>query len=153
MNRSFRIRAATVDDLDALSQLCLRSKAHWGYDAAFMEACVPVLTLTEDDLEDDLLVVAQEAGVLAGMAQLAGDPDEMEIDRFFVDPPFIGTGCGRVLFDWCLSTARARGATRLKIEADPDAAPFYRHLGAVRIGNAPSGAIPGRVLPLLEIAV
>ncbi|MEM1246990.1 MAG: GNAT family N-acetyltransferase [Acidobacteriota bacterium] len=153
MNRPFQIRAATVDDLDALSQLCLRSKAHWGYDAAFMEACVPVLTLTQDDLEGDLLVIAEKAGVLAGMAQLAGDPGDMEIDRFFVDPPFIGTGCGRVLFDWCLSTARARGATRLMIEADPDAAPFYRHMGAVRVGEAPSGAIPGRVLPLLEIAI
>ncbi|MEM6589930.1 MAG: GNAT family N-acetyltransferase [Pseudomonadota bacterium] len=153
MKRHVQIRAATVNDLADLTQLCLRSKAHWGYDAAFMKACVPVLTLTEADLEGDLMVVAEAAGVLAGMAQLAGDPDDMEIDRFFVEPTFMGTGCGRVLFDWCMSTARAHGASRLMIEADPGAAPFYEHMGAVRVGEAPSGAIPGRMLPLLQIAV
>ncbi len=153
MSRSFSLRPATVEDLTSLSRLCLRSKAHWGYDAAFMEACVPALTLTESDLTDNLLVVAEARGVPAGIAQLAGDPDDMEIDRLFIDPPYIGTGCGRILFDWCITTARARGATRLMIEADPGAAPFYEHMGAVRVGEAPSGAIPGRMLPLLEIAI
>jgi hypothetical protein len=35
------------------------------------------------------------------------------------------------------------------IEADPDAAPFYRKMGAKHCGFAPSGSIPGRVLPKL----
>ncbi|MEL7253617.1 MAG: GNAT family N-acetyltransferase [Pseudomonadota bacterium] len=153
MNRSFDLRTATPADLTPLSRLCLRSKAHWGYDADFMAACVPALTITQADLEGDLLVIAEQGGTLAGMAQLAGPPEDMEIDRFFIDPPFMGAGCGRVLFQWCLNTARAQGATRLAIEADPGAAPFYEHMGAVRIGEAPSEAIPGRSLPLLEITV
>ncbi|MEO0370452.1 MAG: GNAT family N-acetyltransferase [Pseudomonadota bacterium] len=153
MNRSFTIRAATHADLAPLSQLCLRSKAHWGYDEAFMAACVPALTLTADDLAEGLLVLAEADGVIAGMAQLAGPEGEMEIDRFFIDPTFMGAGCGRVLFEWCLNAARARGETRLMIEADPDAAAFYEHMGAVKVGEAPSGAISGRMLPLLEISV
>jgi hypothetical protein len=43
------------------------------------------------------------------------------------------------------------GAARMTIEADPDAAPFYRHLGARDIGLAPSGSIAGRVLPKLAL--
>ena len=35
------------------------------------------------------------------------------------------------------------------IEADPDAAPFYRRMGAQDVGLAPSGSIPGRMLPKL----
>ena len=33
--------------------------------------------------------------------------------------------------------------------ADPDAAPFYVHMGAEPAGEAESGSIPGRLLPRL----
>jgi hypothetical protein len=33
--------------------------------------------------------------------------------------------------------------------ADPNAAGFYERYGAVRIGEAPSDAVPDRLLPLL----
>jgi hypothetical protein len=35
--------------------------------------------------------------------------------------------------------------------ADPNAAGFYERSGAVRVGEAPSDAVPGRRLPLYEI--
>ena len=44
-------------------------------------------------------------------------------------------------------------ARRLTILADPFAAAFYAHTGARRVGEAPSDAIPGRLLPLYEIAL
>jgi hypothetical protein len=52
---------------------------------------------------------------------------------------------------WAAGVARNMGATRLFIEADPDAAPFYRRMGAVDVGLAPSGSIPGRILPKLAV--
>ena len=36
---SLTIRAPTIDELPDLSDLCFRSKAVWGYDEEFMEAC------------------------------------------------------------------------------------------------------------------
>ena len=53
---------------------------------------------------------------------------------------------GRVL-------AADEGGAGLLIPSDPFADAFYRRMGAVRIGDAPSDAIPGRRLPLLEFAV
>jgi hypothetical protein len=41
------------------------------------------------------------------------------------------------------------GYTWLRIEADPNAVGFYRAMGAEQIGEAPSGSVPGRSLPLL----
>jgi hypothetical protein len=41
----------------------------------------------------------------------------------------------------------------LLILSDPFAEAFYARLGAVRIGEGPSDAIPGRLLPLLEYAI
>lgn len=153
MNSRFKLRSAELDELPGLSDLCLRSKAHWGYDSAFMAACVPVLTLTQADLDAGPLVVADSHGRAAGLAQVTGETNAMEIDLLFVDPDFMGTGCGRILFDWCARTATGLGAKKLRIEADPGAVPFYEKMGANRVGDVPSNAIPGRRLPLLEVSL
>jgi hypothetical protein len=52
-----------------------------------------------------------------------------------------------------VALARALGAWRMRIESDPFAEPFYRAMGAERIGEAASDAIPGRLIPLLVLAV
>ena len=49
------------------------------------------------------------------------------------------------------SPNRGGGAEWLTILADPNAAGFYERNGAVRIGEAPSDAGPGRLLPLYEV--
>jgi GNAT superfamily N-acetyltransferase len=144
------LRPAHADEASVLSALCLRSKAHWGYDAAFMRACVAELTLRPEDLTPDTLVVAEIDGALAGMAQVGPVGADADLMAMFIDPDYIGQNLGRVLFNWCVETARATGAARLMIDADPQAAGFYTRMGAVQIGTTPSGSIPGRVLPLLE---
>ncbi|WP_433540444.1 hypothetical protein ACQP10_34775 [Streptosporangium sandarakinum] len=60
---------------------------------------------------------------------------------------------GRRLFEHAVTAARGLGFARLAIEADPNAEPFYLARGAVRTGEVPSGSVPGRLLPLLEITV
>ncbi len=139
------------DDLEQLSALCLRSKAHWGYDAAFMAACETELTLTADDLDAGGLAMVRVAGEPAGLVQVMIEDGEAELHKLFVDPRFMGRGLGARLMDWARQEARARGARRMKIAADPDAVPFYRRMGAVPVGEVPSESIPGRSLPLLAL--
>jgi hypothetical protein len=50
-----------------------------------------------------------------------------------------------------MAEAKRRGARRLTILSDLYAAAFYERNGAIRIGLAPSDAIPGRMPPLFEI--
>ncbi len=78
-------------------------------------------------------------------------PDTLDLDKLFVEPQRIRTGVGRVLMAHAIDEARRRGAKRLTILADPNAAGFYERNGARRIGEAPSDAIPGRSVPLYEI--
>jgi hypothetical protein len=35
----------------------------------------------------------------------------------------------------------------------PNAEGFYRKMGAERVGETPSGSIPGRMLPLMQVRV
>lgn len=150
---SISLRPPRLDDLPVLSALCMRSKAYWGYDDAFMAACREELTLSPQDLDHFAAVMAEIDGRPAGVALVGWDGPDAEIEKFFVDPAFMGRGVGRALFDWCTSTARAMHAPRLLIEADPQAAPFYEHMGAKAIGQVPSASIPGRSLPHLALAL
>ena len=145
------LRDATAEELPHLSDLCLQSKAWWGYDAAFMAACVAELTLTRQDIEDTALAVLEVDGRVAGLVQVGSDGGDAELLKLFVDPPLIGRGHGETLMGWALDVARQRGHRRLMIAADPGAAPFYQRFGAVRQGVVPSESIPGRELPWLAI--
>ena len=44
--RRIGYRPATAADAPVLSYIAFRAKAHWGYDAAFMEMCRAALTIT-----------------------------------------------------------------------------------------------------------
>lgn len=147
------IRRATPGELPFLSGLCFRSKAMWGYDNDFLEACRAELALTLLDFHSSFIVVAEEGDVLLGMAQVSIEKDQAQLQRLFVEPGVIGFGVGTALFEWALELSREQGAARLMIESDPEAAPFYRHMGARDAGLVPSGSIPGRLLPRLSVTL
>ena len=143
------IRQARVEDLPYLSELCLRSKAVWGYDPAFLEACRSELMLRKNDLKSSSVGVAEMADDIVGVVQVEVANGEAELLKLFVEPKMLRTGLGRILFSWAVDQMDIMGASRMTIESDPDAAPFYRRMGAHDIGLATSGSIPGRTLPKL----
>ena len=145
------IRAARSEELPALSELIIRSKAHWDFDDAFLEGCRAVLTLRESDLEESSVVVAELDGTAAAMAQVCFDGEEAELDKLFTDPVHIGQGAGRILMQWALDLARSYGARRLMIASDPQAEPFYLLHGARNVGTIESEVEKGRHLPRLQI--
>ncbi|WP_108811280.1 GNAT family N-acetyltransferase [Sphingorhabdus sp. Alg231-15] len=141
------LRSLGSTELSAASELCLRSKAYWGYDEAFMASCREELTLTEADLTDDKVIAAEDRSGLAGIAQVSNGPTGCYLEKLFIDTDRIGQGIGKQLYDWSLATARDLGAKILIVEADPDAAPFYERMGCKRDGQAESGSVPDRILP------
>lgn len=140
------VRRARVDEAETLTELAMRAKASWGYDAAFMAACREELTLTPETLAVWRVWVAEADGRIAGMIALSLE-DGAEVEDFFVEPEFQGLGVGRALMDVLLAQARAAGAERLEVDADPNAEAIYARFGFATIGRSPSGSIPGRWLP------
>jgi GNAT superfamily N-acetyltransferase len=147
-----RIRPARTDEAAALTELVLRSKAHWGYGAEFLEACRAELTIRPDDIRRRRVVVAEDTdSAVVGVASLEGSAPEGSLGLCFVEPAAIGRGVGRALYFHVTRAARELGFARLTIEADPNAEPFYRRLGARPVGRTASGSLAGRELPLLEV--
>jgi GNAT superfamily N-acetyltransferase len=141
------VRAARAGEAEILTALCVRSKAHWGYDAAFMRLSRASLTVSDADIAAGGVLVADDDGLVLGMAKVEADG---ELGMMFVDPTAMGCGAGRTLFAAATALARRLGAERMPILADPNAAPFYERMGARFVAQAPSDAIPGRTLPLYE---
>ena len=145
------IRAPTIDELSSLSDLCFRSKAVWGYDEEFMEACRGELSFEPRDLELTTIALAEIGGEPIGVAQVEVVDNEADLLKLFVEPKALRSGTGKALLVWAIGVAKRLGASRLTIDADPDAAPFYRRMGAYDVGQAPSGSVPGRMLPRLAM--
>lgn len=163
------IRAARTDEAGALTDLALRSKAMWGYDAAFMERCRPALTVTGEYLARNPVYVAEVDGRVAGFYALRlharpaapesgsapeprSDPEGrpgLELDLLFVEPGRTRGGIGSALLDHALDRARRMGHRELFLESDPFAEPFYLRAGGERRGEVASTAEAGRTLPMV----
>jgi GNAT superfamily N-acetyltransferase len=146
-----RLRTPRPNEAAALTELCLRSKAVWGYDGEFLRACRAELTLTTSTMRTSCFKVAEIDRHLVGLAQVTVRGKLAELDKLFVEPTDLRRGAGTALFAWATAAARDDGAETLTIEADRGAAGFYRRMGAMDKGTAPSGSIAGRLLPRLEV--
>lgn len=144
------IRKARAAEAAALHALAVRSKAVWGYDAAFMALAGPKLALEEDWFASGRVLAAEADGTAAGVAVvLPPDADGIaELEHLFVEPAFLRRGIGALL-EAAVAMARSDGARALRALADPQARAFYERCGFRRIAEAPSDAIPGRMLPLM----
>lgn len=113
------IRHARAEEAAALSDLALRSKAHWGYDAAFLEACREDLTITANDIADVPVFVLEEDGRVIGFYALCETGNEALLTDLFVDSEHIGCGHGHRLWTHAVETALRLGFAALTLHSDP----------------------------------
>ena len=128
------IRRARLDEVPLLNDLTGRSTLSWGYDPAFLDWEPQALRVTPAFVAGCPVYVLEEGGRVIGYYGLTGAPPEMVFDKLFVDPAWIGTGRGKRLWRHAVATARDLGATLLTFDSDPNAAPFYRAMGAEWLG-------------------
>ena len=114
-----QLRDVLPNELSNLGELCLRSKAVWGYDDAFMAACRAELMLRPDELCTTHLQVAERDAIVIGVVQLKVVDRDADLMKLFVEPALLGSGAGRLLFEWAIAKARTLGAVRMTIRRIP----------------------------------
>jgi GNAT superfamily N-acetyltransferase len=147
------IRRARPAEADQLSALAFRSKAYWGYDVDFMEACRTDLWMSADDLLAEPVYVLDRQGNIVGFYGLRVQGTTVMVSDLFVEPHAIGQGYGKQLWQHAVATATDLGGEVLALQSDPHAEGFYRAMGAHRAGETPSTVVPGRLLPFMRISL
>ncbi|MFS2317158.1 GNAT family N-acetyltransferase [Maricaulis sp. D1M11] len=150
--REFSLRPARPGEATPLSELCLLSKAYWGYPADFLDACRPYLRVEETDIEQGHTWVAQRPdGAVRGVCQIAPGHPVGNLDLLFIHPDMMGKGIGRALFWNACDRLRAAGERRVTLLSDPQAESAYLKWGAHRIEMRASDVFPGRLLPWMAM--
>jgi GNAT superfamily N-acetyltransferase len=149
------MRRALPGEAERLTEIARAAKAHWGYPETWLAAWRPVLSITPEYAERQLVYVAAQERELLGFYALEPRGDRWSLEHFWVDPPWHGRGVGRRMFDDALDRVRAIHPGVVVIEADPYAAGFYARMGARRTGtvSAPADGAPDRTLPVFEVEV
>ena len=146
-----------MGDAAQCTALARAAKATWGYPPEWMELWCDDLTIAPAYIGEHHVIVAESIGdacVVVGMGALEDHGDVWHIEHLWVAPHSQRQGLGRALIGELLAAARERppGAA-IRLEADPNAADFYRRLGAVETGGraAPMPGAPNRVLVTFEL--
>jgi predicted N-acetyltransferase YhbS len=130
------IRPAREGEHSALTELSINSvQRRWGYSDEFMGWEPEAISVTADHISGAITHVLEDDGQLLGFYVLRWEPPELTLLRLMVSPESFGSGCGRILWDHAVKTARSLGATAIKFQADPNAEPFYRRMGAETVGE------------------
>ena len=145
---------AKPSDAATLSAIAWAAKAHWGYPAHWMEEWRDLLTITPEFIATNETFAGIVEGQIIGFHALHESAGKLRLEHLWILPKEIGKGAGRFLFQHAVERAKASGASRLTIEADPNAEPFYRRMGAERVGSVVS-EVDGqrREVPLLVFAL
>lgn len=145
-----KIEKALTSDAKELSELTMRSKAHWKYSAEQMEIWREDLRLTEADLLNKEVYKLAEGSELIGYYSFLGINElDVKLENLFVEPKFIGKGYGKLLMSDFLERLQQTRFERILLDADPNAEEFYAHLGFKVIGKLET-SIKNRFLPIME---
>lgn len=114
-------RPARGADAKALTALAQRSKGHWGYPEAWMEAWQAALTFHPGQMTGQYAVLVAADGQLLGFYGLESGEGGWQLEHCWVDPQSMGSGHGRRLVEHALAVVRGLGANTLTVESDPSA--------------------------------
>ena len=132
-HRAVRVRAAVPSEREALEALQRRASDVWEEYRADLAAHPDAIALEAALVADGRVRVAEgEAGELLGFSVLLAPRDgACELDGLFVEPAAMRGGVGRALVADAVQRARAEGAQRISVIANPRATGFYERVGFV----------------------
>ena len=143
------LRRASPADTAALRALMATSNGYERPEARAMIVAFAGGWSVPDAAHEVWLVEAD--GAIVGFFALIPHGSDQELDLFFTGNDAQGNGLGRRLFAHMTERARALGATCVVISSNPEAAGFYRHMGAVDVGVTPPGDGIGWERPKLKL--
>jgi N-acetylglutamate synthase-like GNAT family acetyltransferase len=146
------IRRALPEEASTLTTIALEAKRYWGYPEHWIKHWESDLTVSADFVRENHVYVAEAEGEIRGFYALCVNGEKAELEHLWVTPGCIGSGIGKELFLDAMEKAAALAVRDVEISSDPNAAGFYKRMGAMQIGEVDS-SVDGQIrkLPRLKI--
>lgn len=146
-----KLRPATEADAPALTDILHRAKASWGYPEEKMAEFRDYWRISEATIQSLTLTVAERDGEPIAFSGLSPQSeDTLLVDFLFVAPEAQRQGIGDLLLKRAEDHAHRQGLSRLYLESDANAGPFYEKRGFRTMATRPSEMSPGKEIPLME---
>lgn len=146
-----KVEKANRTDANAITELTIRSKDHWGYGKDQMEEWRAELTITPEYIDkNQVFKVTKEEQLVGFYAYQASNSTAVKLNFLFVEPDFIGKGYGKILMKDFLKRMETEEYESITLDADPNAERFYRSFGFDIIGKLKT-SIKDRFLPIMEL--
>lgn len=130
-----QIVRALPDDSADLKEIAIASKGFWGYPEDMMSKWAQSPIITPQSIAIAVVYKAILENSSVGWYRLWDGSKIAILDDLWVLPAFIGQGIGRSLFMHAVSQARSEGSLAIELDADPNAVPFYEHMGCYKVGE------------------
>jgi streptomycin 6-kinase len=149
---------ADLHDLPKINLLMHRSKAHWGYDDAFMDKFMQLFQMTADYLEKNTVKLFcildhDQSDKTIGFYSFSASTKGPELDNFFIDPNYIGKGFGKKMWLMMVEDFKAHGVNKFILWSDPGAETFYKKMGCIKIGVKKSPMMSDRYPVIFEYEI
>jgi GNAT superfamily N-acetyltransferase len=147
-------RRARPDEAAAVRELVVRSMGHWNHPPGYLEEARELMDLSGADLASDEAWLVLADSVIAGFYRLSrADAATAEIEEFHLEPPMIGRGLGRRMFEHACERARATGARWMAWSTDANTLGFYLRMGGEITGIERSGIRGDEPLTTMRLAL
>ena len=126
------------------------SKAHWGYEPSRVDDWAQDEDFSAARFGSREIYAAEiDDRIVAWYSLTPSTAGTCRLDDLWVEPPSIGGGIGRQLFERAATRARELGCSALEWDTDPNARGFYERMGARVVGELTSTW--GRQLPVMRV--
>ena len=139
-----------AEDYEKLTEICYKSKKHWGYPDYLIDLWKDELTITPRYIRNNnILKIENERKEILGFGAFEKDNfnDVFEITHLCVLPEYMRKNIGKLLLEHIEGYVAHQKA--IKVVSDPNAVTFYKKFGYMKVGEVKSNP-DGRKLPLLK---
>ena len=139
-----------AEDFEKLTDICVKSKKHWGYPDYLIDLWKDELTITPRYIRNhNILKIQNEHGKILGFGAIENlnGNGVFEINHLWVLPEYIGKSIGRLLLEKLEQKVGPKKT--IKVVSDPNAMSFYQNYGYQKVGEVKSKP-DGSKLPLMK---
>ncbi|AGF78698.1 acetyltransferase (GNAT) family protein [Desulfocapsa sulfexigens DSM 10523] len=133
------IRQAEIQEAEILTEISFNSKGYWNYPKEFYEIWSKELIISSDYIQNNDVLVFENAGKIIGYYSIVELKDDIEIsgiiiskgfwlEHVFIESHSIGQGIGTKMFDHLRERCSSHGLCELGILADSNSEDSMRKL-------------------------